>query len=155
MSSVSKAYLQLIADALLISVSGTDLKLGCAGTDSIQLLLAGTRRFRFFTGGYFLRENVQDALTATGTTRADALAVTGELVRVGTTAANTGIVLPAGTIGMTILVSNGGASTLTVYAAGSDTIDAVAGTTGVAIATVRARLFAFTATNKWVSVYGA
>lgn len=75
-------------------------------------------------------------LTAVGTTRANALALTSAVNVIGTAAASTGVVLPsAATVGIggVVRIYNDGANPIKVYSAGSDTIDGVAGTTGVTL----------------------
>jgi hypothetical protein len=73
------------------------------------------------------------ALVAAGTTRADALALTAHVNELGTVAAGSGAVLPAMAIGEMTIVANDGANVAQIYATGSNTIDGVAGATGVAL----------------------
>lgn len=65
--------------------------------------------------------NVATALTAAGTTRATALALTADTNVIGTAAAGSGVSLPSCEIGDSCEVYNGGANAVTVYpeAAGS------------------------------------
>ena len=61
-----------------------------------------------------------------------------------TAAASTGVLLPRGTlVGLCapIFIFNGGANPITVYAANSDTIDTVAGATGVPLANGKRAMF--------------
>lgn len=102
-------------------------------------------------GGYVLR-SVGNALTAAGTTRADALQLNREINNVTTTASGTGVVLPVGVVGMQIVIDNNGANTLAVYANGSETINGTAGATGVTMATTKTGIFHFTAANTWIFV---
>ena len=84
----------------------------------------------------YINQGVDAGLTAAGTTRADALALTKAINVVGTAAASTGVVLPsAATVGIggSVIVFNDGANAIKVYGAGSDTIDGVAGSTGVTL----------------------
>jgi hypothetical protein len=60
-----------------------------------------------------LGSDTQTAVTAAGTTTADATVCVGEFIEIGTAGANTGIRLPDG--GDTYVVRNGGASTVKVY----------------------------------------
>lgn len=55
------------------------------------------------------------SLTATGTTIADALALTAFVNLVGTTAASTGVKLPDAPIGSLIVVQNNGANALNLF----------------------------------------
>lgn len=75
-------------------------------------------------------------LTAAGTDRATALALTKAVNVIGTAAASTGVVLPAAAtvgIGGKVVIFHNGANAIKVYGAGSDTIDGVAGATGVSL----------------------
>lgn len=88
------------------------------------------------TTPFAVQSSVASSLTAAGTTRATALALTKEVNVVGTAALNSGVVLPsASTVGVggRVLVFNNGANPIKIYAAGSDTIDGIAGATGVTL----------------------
>lgn len=100
--------------------------------------------------GYFLR-SVGNALTATGTNRSTALQLAKEINNVTTAAASTGVLLPVGVVGMRITVFNGGANAMQVYATASETIDGVAGATGVPLTNAKRADFFFTAANTWIS----
>lgn len=100
--------------------------------------------------GYFLR-SVGNALTAAGTNRATALQLAKEVNNVTTAAASTGVLLPVGVIGMRVTIFNGGANALQVYATASETIDGVAGATGVPLTNAKRADFFFTAANTWIS----
>jgi len=81
----------------------------------------------------FLHEPAINSLTAhAGGGRTSALALTNEINRV-TTVATTGdsVVLPAATQGASIVVINEGANPMQVFANGSDTINGIAGSTGI------------------------
>lgn len=89
---------------------------------------------------------IANTLSAAGTTRADALALTARVNRLTTVAAGTGVVLPTMTANEVVWVFNDGANSVQVYAPGSVTIDGTAGSTGVALAAGgRAAFFAATA----------
>lgn len=96
-------------------------------------------------------ESVANALTASGTTRADALALTKKINNVTTAAAGTGVILPAAAIGQTVIVFNGGANAIKVYGAGSDTIDGTAGATGVTLTNAKRAAFICVAANTYIS----
>lgn len=100
--------------------------------------------------GYFLR-SVGDALTATGTTRADALQLAKEVNRLTTAAAGTGVILPVGVVGMRIRIYQSGANPVKVYASASETIDGVAGATGVTLTNALRCEYEFVAANTWIS----
>lgn len=108
----------------------------------------------YFTASAYFNNSVGNALTAAGTTRADALALTKQINNVTTAAAGTGVVLPAVTtagVGAIVVVFNAGASPVQVYGAGSDTIDGVAGATGVPLTNALRCLYMAVAANTWVS----
>ena len=100
--------------------------------------------------GYFLK-SVGNALTATGTSRATALQLAAEINNVTTTATGTGVLLPVGVIGMKIELFNAGAQVLQVYATASETIDTVAGSTGVNLTNAKRCKYEFVAANTWIS----
>lgn len=84
----------------------------------------------------FINQSAASGLTAIGTTRANSLALTSAINVIGTAAASTGVTLPAASavgVGGMVSIFNDGASAIKVYAAGSDTIDGVAGATGVTL----------------------
>lgn len=100
--------------------------------------------------GYNLA-SVGNALTAAGTSRADALQLAKQVNNLTTVAASTGVVLPVGVVGMRITIFNGGASAVQVYASASETIDGVAGATGVPLTNAKRADFFFVAANTWIS----
>lgn len=102
----------------------------------------------------FIGESSAVALTAAGTTRADALALTAATNVLGTVASGTGVVLPAASsvpIGTVIYVYNDGANVAKVYAAGSDTIDGTAGATGVSLTNALRCQYQVTVAATWKS----
>lgn len=102
----------------------------------------------------FLRRSVGNALTAAGTTRTDALALTKAVNNVTTAAASTGVTLPASAtvgIGGMVYVFNAGANAIQVYGAGSDTIDTVAGSTGVPLTNTKRAVFLCVTANTFIS----
>lgn len=102
--------------------------------------------------------SVATDLTATGSTRANALALSNSINNITTAAASTGVVLPAGTengfpyVGQTIRVFNNGANSITVYAPNSETINGTAGSTGVALANAKVADYTYVKANTWISV---
>lgn len=100
--------------------------------------------------GYFLR-SVGNALTATGTTRADALQLAKEVNRLTTVASGTGVILPVGVVGMRIRIYQSGANPVKVYASASETIDGTAGSTGVTLTNALRADYEFVDTNTWIS----
>lgn len=102
----------------------------------------------------YINQSVADALTAAGTTRADALQLAAQTNVVATAAASTGVVLPSATAvgaGGSVIVFNDGANPIKVYATGSETIDGTAGATGVTLTNALRCEFYLTTTLKWKS----
>lgn len=95
--------------------------------------------------------STSNALTAVGSARSDALALTSLINNVTTAAASTGVILPAGVIGQAVFVFNAGANTIQVYGAGSDTIDTVAGSTGVPLTNAKRAVYICVAANTFIS----
>lgn len=106
------------------------------------------------TAGSYVRESVDNALTAVGTNRATALQLAKQINNVTTAASGTGVILPtvanAGTGGMVVVV-NAGANAIQVYGSGSDTIDTVAGSTGVVLTNAKRAIFIPVAAATWIS----
>ena len=92
------------------------------------------------------------ALTATGTTQATALQLSAVMNALGTTAASTGVKLPPCEAGAVVYVYNGGANTLQVYSNESTGVTmnaAVAGSTGVALGTLKTAICLGTSATTW------
>lgn len=89
--------------------------------------------------------------TAVGAARASAVVLGTAWTQLGTVAASTGALLLPAVPGTARTVFNDGASPLTVYASGSDTIDGVAGVTGVPLANAKRCVFFCVAPGTWVS----
>lgn len=97
---------------------------------------------------------VGNALTAVGTNRATALALTATVNNITTATASTGVTLPSAAtvgIGARLTIFNAGASPIQVYGAGSDTIDTVAGVTGVPLTNAKRAVFYVVAAATWIS----
>lgn len=90
-------------------------------------------------------------LTALAGGQAGALALTAMVSRFTTVAAGNGAVLPASVAGLMITVVNRGANPLTVYGAGTDTINGVAGATGIAFPVNSVAVFYCTVAGTWES----
>ena len=95
---------------------------------------------------------VDNSVTAAGTTTADATQVNNTWVRVSTAAASTGVKLPTVEAGAMMVVRNDGANTVTVYPQTGTTINGSASDT---IAAGKANLYFGTSTTTWVSLDGA
>jgi hypothetical protein len=90
-------------------------------------------------------------LTAVGTNRATSLALTKQFNLITSAAASTGVTLPAAANGLVVMIEHAGANAITVYAAGSDTIDGVAAATGVPLTNAKRALFICFAAPAWIS----
>ena len=92
------------------------------------------------------------ALTASGTTIADALTLTSFINLVGTAAASSGVRLPITCpIGQVVYIANNGANAVRVYAQSSQTMNtSIAGATGVSVATTQAVQCIRQSATNWV-----
>lgn len=100
--------------------------------------------------------SVASGLTATGSTQADALALSADINEVTTVAASTGVILPANCdVGDQIFVYSIGAQTLTVYAPGTETINAIAAASGFSVATAKTATFTKVNNTRWASMLTA
>ncbi len=102
----------------------------------------------------YVRGSIGNALTAVGTDRATSLALTKQTNNITTAGSGTGVTLPTvasvGTGGM-VFVFNAGANAIQVYGSGSDTIDTVAGSTGVPLTNAKRAVFVAVAAATWIS----
>jgi hypothetical protein len=95
------------------------------------------------------------ALTAAGTTKADALQMAGTANFFGTVGSGTGAKLPAPSGSAPVVVYNGGANALLVYSYGTaDTINALSANGGFSVTNAKPAIFT-PAGSKWVAVLGA
>jgi hypothetical protein len=82
-----------------------------------------------------LGQDPVQTVAGAGTTQATATALVGNFTIVSTAPANSGVVVrPAGS---QQVIYNGGANTLKVYGNGSDTINGIAGSTGISVPTLK------------------
>lgn len=95
--------------------------------------------------------STQQSVTAAGTARASATAILAAVTNITTAAASTGVALPAGVPGLKYTIFNGGANTIKVYGNGSDTIDGIAGSTGVSLSNAARCNYYCVAANTWIS----
>jgi hypothetical protein len=93
-----------------------------------------------------------DGLTATGTTRSDALQLTKIYNSVDTATAGTGVKLPPTQMGEVIYIANSGASTIKVYPYEAATT--VNQTTSASIAKDYTSIFFAVSNSKWYSING-
>lgn len=128
-----------------LGASGT-LAAAAALTVGTTALFSGNATFATYA-----LASVGNALTAVGTNRGSALQLAKAVNNVTTAASGTGVILPVGVVGMTITVFNAGANAIQVYASASETIDTVAGSTGVPLTNTKRANYVFTAANTWLS----
>jgi fibronectin-binding autotransporter adhesin len=114
--------------------------------------LAAVSATNIVASGY-VEKSVGNALTAAGSTRTDALQLAKQVNNVTVAATGTGVILPVGVIGMEIdiFARSFAAAAIQVYASASETIDTVAGSTGVVLTKTKACRYTFVAANTWVS----
>ena len=89
-------------------------------------------------------------LVATGTTKATALVLVGAVNVFATVSSSKGALLPSATGSPPVAIYNGGANALSVYAAGTDTINS--GSAGAAFSVTNAKSATFIPSgNKWIA----
>jgi len=100
--------------------------------------------------------DVATTLTATGTTDADALALSATINQVSTTAASTGVRLMSPESGSGVVVINSGANALLVYPSTGAQINALTATTGgFSVAAGGRALFVGTGSANWYAILSA
>lgn len=100
--------------------------------------------------------DVATALTAAGTTNADALALSATINQVSTTAASTGVRLMSPESGSGVVVINSGANALLVYPSTGAQINALTATTGgFSVAAGGRALFVGTGSANWFAILSA
>ena len=92
-------------------------------------------------------------INAAGTTQATATSVVSSFTIVATTVSSSGVVLMSANAQPVTAIYNKGANTLKVYANGSETINGIAGSTGVSVATAKG-IILVASNNAWISVTG-
>ena len=96
------------------------------------------------------------ALTATGTTQADALLLPTTIAEITTTAASTGVVLPSGCApGDRFFVYNIGAQTLSIYPPVGESINAVAVNGAYTMATAKSCFLVKVSSTRWATLLTA
>lgn len=126
---------------------------------SVSTYVPGNTNYEIVTA-LAAQQSATDAITARasgGQTNATALTATFNNVTVVATAADS-VKLPLAVAGLWVAVRNSAANSLQVFGDGTDTINAVATATGVAVPTLTSTLF-FCVTSapagKWFGVKGA
>lgn len=95
--------------------------------------------------------DVDNAITALGTTQATAYQLLANMNNLTTVAASTGVALPKPIPGRTVTVFHNGVSNVKVYGNGSDTIDGTAGATGVTLTAAARCQYLCTSPTTWIS----
>jgi hypothetical protein len=125
---------------LSLQSQGGDLEIG--GSTTVNGLVSTTKH---------VLESTANTLTAAGTVRADALQLTASYNRLTTVASGTGVILPSSNVGARIVIFNSGANAVKVYAQGIETIDGIAGSTGVTLTNALRCEFICIADQTWIS----
>jgi hypothetical protein len=106
--------------------------------------------------GKLFRSATNGITAHAGGGRSSAVALTTGINRVSTVATDAdSVVLPTAAAGLQITVSNAGGHALQVFAAGSDTIDGTAGSTGISLASGKTAIFSSAAATFWHTVLSA
>lgn len=103
----------------------------------------------------FFDVSTGNGLTAVGTNRATALVLANGLNTLSTVGPGTGALLPSAAIvgigGAVIVFNQDATNAAQIYGTGSDTIDTVAGSTGVVLTHAKRCLYFVVAANTWIS----
>ena len=105
--------------------------------------------------GKALNRSLATTLSAAGTTQADALALTNDINVVTTTAASTGVRLPAPAAGRVIVVVNRGANTLKVYPVTSTAINTLGNNAAFSVAANATLTLRGSSTTQWYAELAA
>jgi hypothetical protein len=135
--------------SVAVDVLGTELQADTGSGDLVRAISPVLDSPTVVTGTVGL--STSNALEAAGTDRDTSLALTAQINNVTTAAASTGVTLPAGVVGRFYIVFNAGANAITVYGDGSDTIDGVAGSTGVPLTNGNRCVYFCVAANTLIS----
>lgn len=159
------------ANAAQIYGSGTDTINGIAFGTGVSQIPSSTVVYTCIVAGAWTTDggigagyagqyptmSYKDGLTAhAGGGKASALALTAIINRVSVAASPAdSVLLPAAIAGMSITIINDGVSSIQVFGAGTDTVDSIVTTTGVAMAAAKRATFFCTTTGAWYSLAGA
>lgn len=104
----------------------------------------------------YISGTATDGLTATGSTQGTALLLANDVNVVTTTAASTGVILaPNSSPGDETVVKNFGASTLSIYPAAGESIDAIAANGAYSLATTKSVKLYKSSATRWISLLSA
>jgi hypothetical protein len=93
-------------------------------------------------------------IAGAGTTQGTATAVVSSFTIISTAPSSSGVILKAAGAAPPQLIYNGGANTLKIYGNGSNTINGIAGSTGVSLPTLKAAILVASGTG-WIAVISA
>lgn len=137
---------QIAADKLLVTPTG-----GAQG-NLADFINGGTVAQRLV--GTFVDHSVAVGITAAGTAFAGAVALTAAIDVLASAATGSGVVLPPISVvgvGGSVDLFNNGAGTVSVYGAAGNTIDTIAGTTGVLLGNAKRCEYIATSGSTYVS----
>jgi hypothetical protein len=133
------------------SMSGTIFSVNdVSGVPSIEVLDTGIIRLAQFGG--FVAFGVSATVTAAGTTQATATPLTRPINNITTVPANSGVILPAATPGMRVLIRNNTLTSLRVYPGSGGQINTLGNNVGFVLdRDANLEFVAFT-TTQWYTV---
>ena len=105
--------------------------------------------------GSFQTMSSTDGIAAAGTNQATATPIKTMQNRFTTVTSGTGALLPVAVAGMNLVVINAGANPMQMYGTGSDTINGIAGATGVALAVGKTAEYFTTVAGAWHQLLSA
>lgn len=145
------------------TATGYAAPVGSVGSSyaQFQATAAGESAHMFDSIFSFGSAGVEDGLTAhAGGTQAAALALSAtksvhRVSTVGTAADSVKLPAATGSGDVHVVINDAAANSMQLFGSGTDTIDAVATATGVAVAAAKRRICVDYAAGKWISILGA
>jgi hypothetical protein len=137
-----------------VAPPGSRLVNTATGTEYANLGTLASPTWTAVSGSLGGQVSVANPVTAVGSTRASAALISSSISVVATAASGTGVQVLAASalgIGASQTIYNNTANAIKVYAAGSDTIDTVAGSTGVTLSGTAAARFTVLAATAFQS----
>ena len=157
--SVSGLWLQVAAPEFgTIDTTGFNSSVA----NSIEFVTGGTVRGTVNNTGMAVTNLIATTLNlpdigtvaATGSTIADAGAITTTVTLVTAADGTKGVILPVGTVGDVYVVANGAASALKVYPQVNSTVNGLAANANVSVAASKGAVFVKYNTTAWGAAYG-
>jgi hypothetical protein len=121
-----------------------------SGVPSIEVLDTGVVKLAEFGG--FVAFGVSPAVTAAGSTQATATALTRPINNITTVPASSGVILPAATPGMRVMVRNATATTVRVYPNSGAQINTLGTNVQLSLETLANIEFVAFSTTQWYTV---